>query len=178
ERSQKRPRRASRIIPENVISKVPRLVVDLAALLGCKVSTEEAKAACRELDRCGDSLNQEELGTACMPILLRRGGIFADGVGGVAVTETGLGSGCDGGGRGEEGSGDAGAAWLVPDSVMAKVPRLALDLETFLGRPVSEGEAAASCRELDRCGAFSVVLRGHRKRHLDAHQGVLFLLSR
>ena len=35
-------------------SQVPRLVVDLAALMGCKVSTEEAKAACRELDRCGD----------------------------------------------------------------------------------------------------------------------------
>lgn len=35
-------------------SQVPRLVVDLAALMGCKVSTEEAKAACRELDRCGE----------------------------------------------------------------------------------------------------------------------------
>ena len=37
-------------------SQVPRLVVDLAALLACKVSTEEAKAACRELNKCGKFL--------------------------------------------------------------------------------------------------------------------------
>lgn len=38
-----------------------------------------------------------------------------------------------------------------------QVPRLALDLETFIGRPVSEGEAAASCLELDHCGACLVL---------------------
>ena len=47
---------------------------------------------------------------------------------------------------------------------LVQVPRLALDLETFVGRPVSEVEAAASCRELDRRGAFWC-LRRRREGH-------------
>ena len=118
-------------------------------------------------------MSQQELGTACIPILLRRGSRFGDGIGGVAPTEAGqgsnataekppgslarvrpgegeLGSGCDGlEGQGEEGSRDAGVVGFVPESVMAKVsffvPHPVLFLLGCLHRYVSVEFSRYSC---------------------------------
>lgn len=45
-------------------AQVPRLALDLSTRLGRSVSTEEAKAACRELDRCGENAEDEDV--ACL----------------------------------------------------------------------------------------------------------------
>lgn len=55
-----------------VFLQVPRLTIDLEIFVGYRVSAEEAKARCRELDRCGEGLTQQELCDACVSLMLQR----------------------------------------------------------------------------------------------------------
>lgn len=66
-----------------VFLQVPRLTIDLEMFVGYRVSAEEAKARCRELDRCGEGLTQQELCDACVSLMLQResrpfGGVDSD----------------------------------------------------------------------------------------------------
>ncbi|CAN0245213.1 unnamed protein product, partial [Scytosiphon promiscuus] len=166
----KRPRRSSGIFPESVISKVPRLAVDLSSKLGYGVSAAQAKAACRELDHYGDRLTSEELADACVAV---------EEVGGDAGagTDTAAGAGVSTGATQVLPSSAVlsppplpaplvsltvdslsragkGKQVRIPDAVInKKVPRLLLGLEPLLGKPVSVEEVKACLRKLDCCGA-------------------------
>ncbi|CAM9562796.1 unnamed protein product, partial [Sphacelaria rigidula] len=59
-------RRNAATFPPEVMAKVPRLVADLHSALGRGVSTAEAKAWLRELDRLGEGLDSRRLLTACL----------------------------------------------------------------------------------------------------------------
>ncbi|CAM9480704.1 unnamed protein product [Pylaiella littoralis] len=150
----KRPRRLSGIFPESVISKVPRLAIDLSTRLGCGVSTEQAKAACRELDRCGERLTCEQLVEACLGFFLisRDGCAASEEAERESAAEMSLppSSTAPLDAAGPHGDGEKKA--LIPNSVIAKIPALLVDLETFMGHPVSMEETENRVRKLDRCG--------------------------
>ncbi|CAN0264272.1 unnamed protein product, partial [Ectocarpus sp. 12 AP-2014] len=56
------------VFPHGVIAKVPRLVADLHDALGRAVSTNEARAWVRALDRLGEGLDRDQLLEACLDV--------------------------------------------------------------------------------------------------------------
>ncbi|CAM9739493.1 unnamed protein product, partial [Ectocarpus sp. 13 AM-2016] len=56
------------VFPHGVLAKVPRLVADLHDALGRAVSTNEARAWVRALDRLGEGLDRDQLLEACLDV--------------------------------------------------------------------------------------------------------------